>query len=69
MNHRGRQIGLFSQTNVANPGPVAKALLWNVWMAEKGYKTRNGDYYELYHNDHMQHPEKKFILDICIPTN
>jgi len=39
-----------------------------VWVAENGYKSKDGDYYELYHNDHTQHPEKKFILDICIPV-
>lgn len=39
-----------------------------IWVAEKGYKSADGHYYELYHNDHMQHPEKKFILDICIPV-
>ncbi len=39
-----------------------------VWVAENGYKNRDGDYYELYHNDHMQHPERKFILDICVPV-
>ncbi len=44
---------------------------WNsmcVWVAESGYKVRDGKYYELYHNDHMEHPEQKFILDICIPV-
>ncbi len=44
---------------------------WNsmcVWVAESGYSTRDSKYYELYHNDHMEHPEKKFILDICIPV-
>lgn len=44
---------------------------WNsmcVWVAENGYEVSDGDYYELYHNDHMQHPERKFILDICIPV-
>jgi len=44
---------------------------WNsmcVWVADSGFKTRDGDYYELYHNDHMEHPEQKFILDICIPV-
>jgi AraC family transcriptional regulator len=39
-----------------------------VWTAENGYKSRDGEYYELYHNDHMEHPERKFILDICIPV-
>jgi len=44
---------------------------WNsmcVWVAENGYDTRDGDYYELYHNDHMEHPEQMFILDICVPV-
>ena len=44
---------------------------WNsmcVWVAENGYDVREGHYYELYHNDHEQHPEKKFILDICVPV-
>lgn len=45
---------------------------WNgmcVWVEENGYKNRDGEYYELYHNDHTQHPERKFILDICIPVD
>lgn len=44
---------------------------WNsicVWVAENGYKSRDGEYYELYHNDYMKHPERKFILDICVPV-
>ena len=39
-----------------------------VWVAEKGYTSKDGHYYEMYYNDHEQHPEKKFILDICIPV-
>lgn len=39
-----------------------------VWVEENGYTATDGDYYELYHNDHTQHPEQKFILDICIPV-
>ncbi|MBN1118521.1 MAG: AraC family transcriptional regulator [Bacteroidales bacterium] len=45
---------------------------WNsmcVWVTENGFSTRGKDFYELYHNDHTQHPEQKFILDICIPVN
>ena len=46
---------------------------WNsmcVWVEENGYEEEelNGNYYELYHNNHMEHPERKFILDICIPV-
>ncbi len=39
-----------------------------VWVAENGYTNRDGEYYELYHNDHREHPEQKFILDICVPV-
>lgn len=38
-----------------------------VWVMENGYEFRDGDYFEIYHNDHKTHPEQKFILDICIP--
>ncbi len=39
-----------------------------VWIAENGYFSKDGDYYEIYHNNYMEHPQKKFILDICIPV-
>lgn len=38
------------------------------WLPESGYEGDNRFPYELYHNDHTQHPEKKFIVDICIPV-
>jgi AraC family transcriptional regulator len=43
---------------------------WNtmcLWLTESGYEPGEGYNYELYYNDHTQHPERKFILDICIP--
>ena len=43
---------------------------WNtmcLWLTESGYEPGEGYNYELYYNDHSQHPERKFILDICIP--
>ncbi len=43
---------------------------WNtmcLWLAESGYQASDGNTYELYHNDHTEHPEHKHILDICIP--
>jgi len=39
----------------------------NIWVIENGYQFRDGDYFEIYHNDHKTHPEQKFIIDICIP--
>lgn len=44
---------------------------WNsvcVWLSESGYQPDDRNSYELYHNNHEEHPEKKFILDICIPV-
>jgi AraC family transcriptional regulator len=44
---------------------------WNtmcLWLTESGYEPGDGYPYELYYNDHTQHPECKFILDICIPV-
>jgi len=39
----------------------------NIWIIENGYQFRDSNYFEIYHNDHTQHPENKFIIDICIP--
>lgn len=44
---------------------------WNsvcVWLSESGYQPDDRNAYELYYNNHEEHPEKKFILDICIPV-
>ncbi len=38
-----------------------------IWVIENGYEFRDGDYFEVYHNDHRNHPEQKIIIDICIP--
>ncbi len=43
---------------------------WNtmcVWMTESGYEPGEGNPYELYYADPQNHPENKFVLDICIP--
>ncbi|MCG8699237.1 MAG: AraC family transcriptional regulator [Bacteroidales bacterium] len=37
-------------------------------LAESGYQPRDAFPYELYHNNHEEHPERKFILDICVPV-
>ena len=44
---------------------------WNamcLWVADSGYQPDEGNPYELYHQDPETHPEKKFVLDICIPV-
>ncbi|MDN5204218.1 AraC family transcriptional regulator [Fulvivirgaceae bacterium BMA10] len=40
-----------------------------VWVIENGHTFRDGDYFEIFHNDHRTHPEHKFIVDICIPID
>lgn len=43
---------------------------WNTmchWFTESGYQQGDGCTYELYHNDYTTHPERKHIVDICIP--
>mgnify|MGYP001436910159 FL=1 len=44
---------------------------WNtmcVWMTESGYEPGEGNPYEFYYADPENHPEQKFVLDICIPV-
>jgi len=44
---------------------------WNtmcMWFTESGYQQGDGNTYELYHNNYELHPEKKHIVDICIPV-
>ncbi len=38
-----------------------------VWMSENGYKKSEQDPFEIYYNNAQEHPENKFIVDICIP--
>jgi len=43
---------------------------WNsmsLWVPENHFELRDGYYHEIYHNDANDHPEGKFIVDICIP--
>lgn len=50
---------------------TAFELAWNTmcsWLTESGYQPGEGSTYELYHNDYNEHPEHKFIVDICIPV-
>ena len=38
-----------------------------VWMTENGYKKSTIDPFEIYYNNAAEHPENKFIIDLCIP--
>jgi AraC family transcriptional regulator len=39
-----------------------------VWMVENGYQKGSKDPFEIYYNNYLDHPEKKFIVDLCIPV-
>jgi AraC family transcriptional regulator len=38
-----------------------------IWMKENGYAKAEQNPYEIMHNDFNEHPEKKCIVDLCIP--
>lgn len=38
-----------------------------VWVIENNYEFRDGDYFEMYHNDPKNHPEQKVVVEIGIP--
>lgn len=38
-----------------------------VWMNENGYQKANKNPFEIYHNNFNDHPERKAIVDFCIP--
>jgi AraC family transcriptional regulator len=39
-----------------------------IWMNENGYKKVERFPFEIYHNNYKDHPEKKCIVDLCIPV-
>ena len=39
-----------------------------VWMSENGYSKSEQDPFEIYYNNAEEHPENKFIVDLCIPV-
>lgn len=45
---------------------------WNYvmgkWLPESGYEPDDRMCYELYLNNHHEHPENKFIFEICLPV-
>lgn len=39
-----------------------------LWMNENGYTKADREPFEIYHNNFNEHPEKKAIVDFCIPV-
>jgi len=39
-----------------------------LWMNENGYKKADREPFEIYHNNFNEHPERKAIVDFCIPV-
>lgn len=38
-----------------------------IWMNENGYKKADREPFEIYYNNFKEHPERKAIVDFCIP--
>ncbi len=38
------------------------------WLPASGYQPDDRPCFEIYHNDPGQHPEKKCVVDICVPV-
>ena len=38
------------------------------WLPDSGFQPNDGPAFEWYHNDCREHPEKKAIVDICLPV-
>lgn len=51
--------------------PVEFEQSWNslfIWMNDNGYKKADHNPFEIYHNNYQEHPQKKCIVDLCIPV-
>lgn len=46
----------------------AWGFMYDRWLPENGYRPAEGLSFELQENDSCTHPEKKHIVDICIPV-
>lgn len=62
---KGRCIVASAELELKNFGDAWKGLF--VWMAENGYKKADRNPFEVYHNDYRTHPERKCVIDLCIP--
>lgn len=40
-----------------------------LWMNENGYKKADSSPFEIYHNNFNEHPDKKAVVDFCIPID
>ena len=55
---------------IADSSEYEKAwdMVFGVWLPDSGYQPDDGPCYEHYLNNPKEHPEKKHIVDICIPV-
>lgn len=53
-------------------GPDDYGEAWNMvmgsWLPQSGYQPDDRLCYELYHNNPEEHPERKSVVDICVPV-
>ncbi len=50
--------------------PLAFEKAWDslfIWMNANGHQRADVNPFEIYHNNYMEHPDKKCMVDLCIP--
>lgn len=47
---------------------AAWQLLYGQWLPQSGYQPDDRPTYERYVNNPDEHPERKHIVDICVPV-
>lgn len=45
----------------------AWGLVYGTWLPESGYQPEDKPAFELFHNAPHEHPQRKIIVDLCIP--
>ncbi len=62
---KGKHIVGHFEIAPQNFGTSWKSLF--MWMNENGYKKADQNPFEIIYNNYNEHPEKKCIVDLCIP--
>ncbi len=52
----------------ANQYEEAWNMVYGGWLPESGYETDDRPCFEMYLNDPKEHPQRKHILNICVPV-
>jgi len=60
--------GVFHMEDTADKIKSGYGFIFGEWLPDSGYQADDRQCLEIYYNDAEKHPEKKFIMDICVPV-